>query len=122
MYLVQPLAQPDPTMLFTVTATQLPRDVVSGFMCDGFAKFTLAGLGILYAAAAFEAAMSPVPASHDCQRAIAISVDFWASMAALGRDQVDLPRGAFLKSPPPDQGLGFKTGARFKILKIETRR
>lgn len=40
-------------------------------------------------------------------------------MAALGRDQVDLPRGAFLKSPPPNRGLGFKTGAWFKILKIE---
>jgi hypothetical protein len=46
--------------------------------------------------------MSPVPAAQEFQRAIAIVEDFCAIFAALGIDHVNLPRGAFLKSPPPD--------------------
>ena len=76
VYLVQPFAQPEPTMLLTVTATQLPLEVLSEFKCDGLAKLTEAGSGILKAAAALAEAMSPLPASHEFQRAIAISVDF----------------------------------------------
>jgi len=47
--------------------------------------------------------MSPVPAAQVFQRAIAISVAFWAILAAWGIVQVALPRGAFLKSPPPER-------------------
>ncbi len=65
-----------PTRLVTDTVTQVPLEVWSGFMCEGFAKLTVAGLGILKEAAAFDMEISPVPDSHESHRAMAISLEF----------------------------------------------
>ncbi len=74
---LQPLTQlAPPTMLVTVTATQAPLEVWSGFKCDGFAKLTVAGLGMLKEAAAVDMDISPVPKSHESHRAMAISLEF----------------------------------------------
>ncbi len=76
VYRGQPLTQlAPPTMLVTVTATQEPLEVVSGFKWDGLAKVTMAGFGIGKDDAAVDAEISPVPSAHVFHRAIAILVE-----------------------------------------------